>query len=210
MKYILYDYYRSSASFRVRIALNLKKIPYEKIAVDLVKDGGEQLKPEYKQLNPQSLVPTLVIKEQNIVISQSMAILEFLEDLHPEPELKPKDSLLKARANQIANIVACDIHPLNNLRVLKYITGKLKHSEDDKLIWYKHWIELGFKAIEQLLQPHQTDEYCIGNSVTLADICLIPQVYNANRFNISLEPYPIINKVNNNCLKLAAFTEAKP
>lgn len=205
----LFDYFRSSASYRVRIALNLKNIPFDKSEVHLVNNGGEQHHDEYVKLNPQELIPTL--DDNGIILNQSMAILEYLEEKYPQNSLFPNDLVEKAKARMIANIVACDIHPLNNLRVLNYLTQELNHDESVKNSWIKNWIGTGFKAIESLLNKYQTNaDFCIGDSVSIADICLIPQVYNAHRFECDMDAFPRINQVNEACLKLKCFDEAKP
>ncbi len=205
----LYDYYRSSASFRVRIALNLKELPYETISVHLVNQGGEQFTDEYQKINPQSLVPTL--QDGNKIITQSLAIIGYLEDIQPTPALLPQDPFLKATARSIALTIAADIHPLNNLRVLKYLTHELGLSEDKKNQWYQHWILKGFTALEkQLTALKIQDDFCLGNTPTLADICLAPQMYNARRFNCDLSAYPTLVRIDANCQKHPAFIKAWP
>ena len=210
----LYDYYRSSASYRVRIALNLKQLSYEKIHVNLVKDGGQQFLPEYKKMNPQSLVPAYVDADANTnwnCITQSIAIIEFIEEMYPEPFLLPKNLVEKSWVRAFAQIIACDIHPLNNLRVLKYLTEELKISEEQKTTWYKNWLTEGFNALESLLVNHAGKGlFCHGNAPTLADICLVPQVYNAIRYNFDLTSYPTLMKIYKHCESLPAFIEAYP
>ena len=205
----LYDYFRSSASYRVRIALNIKNIPYEKIEVHLVNNGGEQHQAKYSQLNPQELVPTL--DDNGIILNQSMAILEYLEEKYPENNILPTDLIAKTQSRMIANIIACDIHPLNNLRVLQYLTTELNQDENVKNSWIKNWINTGFQTIEKLLNKFQSnDNFCIGSNVSIADICLIPQVYNAHRFKCDMSSYPKINKINQACLQLECFDKASP
>ena len=200
----LYDYYRSTASYRVRIALKLKNMTYERIPVHLTNQGGEQHLPEYRALNPQSLVPTLV--DHNHILSQSLAIIEYLEDIKPHPPLLPSDPIAKAHVKQIALIVACDMHPLNNLCVLQQLKKQFSANEAQINDWYHHWLKQGFDAIERLLETYPRDiDVCYGNQVSLADICLIPQVYNAHRYHFSLENYPLIQRINTYCLSLPAF-----
>ncbi|WP_373829676.1 maleylacetoacetate isomerase, partial [Neisseria dentiae] len=175
----LYSYFRSSASYRVRIALNLKKIPHETDFVHLLKNGGEQRSAAYAALNPQKLVPALATEEG--VFTQSLAIIEYLEETHPETPLLPATAAERARVRAIAQLMACDIHPLNNLRVLQYLQNHLQADEAAKNAWYAHWIREGFDALEQLLQSPQTGRFCHGDTPTLADCCLVPQVYNAQR-----------------------------
>ena len=205
----LYDYFRSTASYRVRIALNWKELPHELIEVHLVKEGGQQKKPEYLTHNPQGLVPALI--DGGMTLTQSLAMLEYLEERYPTPSLLPDNSTDKALVRSIAQIIACDIHPLNNLRVLKYLTETLEQTEETKTTWYHHWIKQGFDAIEALLAKHQSSpNFCIGEQVSIADVCLIPQVYNANRFECDLSAYPRIMNINNYCLTLPAFDKACP
>jgi maleylacetoacetate isomerase len=202
----LYSYYRSSASYRVRIALNLKQLEYELVEVNLLE--SEESSNEYQQINPQQLVP--VLEHQGQRYFQSMSILEFLEEAYPEQPILPDNNHDRAQVRALANIVACDIHPLNNLRVLNYLTGELGHSEEEKLSWYRHWIELSFAALETHLQATSSGLFCFGDSVTLADILLIPQVYNARRFAVDLASFPLIRGINEHCLTLDAFHRASP
>ena len=207
----LYDYCRSSACFRVRIALNLKQLPYEQVFVDLLKEGGQQLTAKYALVNPQKLVPTLFDEANNITLTQSMAIIEYLEENHPQIALLPENKVERARVRSLANMIACDIHPLNNLRVLKYLKHDLHLSEELKNQWYHHWIREGFSAVEKVLKRNdKATSYCFGEQPTLADICLVPQMYNAQRFKVKVEDFPIISRVNENCLKLPAFINALP
>ena len=203
----LYSYWRSSAAYRVRIVLNLKNLNYEIMPVHLVKEGGEQHSEGYKSINPQSLVPTLI--DDNITLSQSMAILEYLEEKYPEFSLLPKDIVKRASARQFAQSIVSDIHPLNNLRVLKYLSNTLKVDEDAKDTWYQHWVVTGLDTLEIWLRAY-TGLYCLGNSISIVDVCLIPQLYNAHRFNIPMENYPRLLAIETECLKLQAFDEARP
>src|SRR5690606_4726115 len=176
----LYSYFRSSAAYRVRIALNLKGLAYETVPVHLLKDGGQQLSDSYRSLNPTALVPTLV--DGDLAVGQSMAILEYLEETHPEPALLPRDAKGRARVRAIAQTIACDIHPLNNLRVLKYLKRTLGVPDEAKNAWYRHWVEEGLAALETMLaRSPETGRYCHGDTPTMADICLVPQIANARR-----------------------------
>ncbi|MGI9278250.1 MAG: maleylacetoacetate isomerase [Endozoicomonas sp.] len=199
----LYSYFRSSAAYRVRIALNLKKLDHELIPVNLLK--SEQTGDEYKSIHPQGLVPTLEVENDTLI--QSMAILEWLEETCPEPAIIPGDAWQRARIRSLANIISCDVHPLNNLRILKYLKSEFEVSDDQKSAWYQHWIKTGFDAFEQQLGD---DSFCIGDTPTLADICLTPQVYNALRFNVPLTDYPKIRKIHQHCNELKAFIDASP
>ncbi len=202
----LYDYFRSTASYRVRIALNIKQQAYELVQVHLVKDGGEQHGDAYRGLNPQGRVPAL--QDGDLVLTQSMAIVEYLEAKYPEPTLLPGNLAQQAHMRAIADIIACDIHPLNNLGVLQYLVNELHCDEQQKLAWYHHWLRIGFDAIEKMLTSKGA--YCFGDQVSLADICLIPQVYNAERFEFDMQPYPRICQINQACLELPAFSKAAP
>lgn len=202
----LYTYYRSSAAYRVRIALNLKGLPYEMVPVHLTKDGGYQRKPEFVALNPQMRVPALALSSGD-VLTQSLAIIEYLDDIHPEPPLLPPDALARAHVRAIAQAVACDIHPLNNLVVLQYLKRTLKHEQAEIDAWYHHWVIEGFKAIEAMIAP---SPYACGSQVSLADVCLVPQVFNARRLKVPLDPFPKIVAVETACLKLPAFDKARP
>ena len=211
----LYSYFRSSASYRVRIALNLKGLPYEQVPVHLLRDGGQQFTPEYRRLNPDALVPALVDEsaDGNAVASltQSLAIIEYLEETHPEPPLLPSDPADRAFVRGIALSIACDIHPLNNLRVLRYLVRQLKVSEDDKNAWYRHWCEQGLAAIETTLaRDGRVGRFCFGDMPTLADCCLIPQVANAQRLDCDLSGMPTIMRINDACMALDAFADAAP
>ncbi len=206
----LYSYYRSSASYRVRIALNVKGLAYDCHGVHLVKNGGEQHTPEYKALNPQAQVPTLV--DGNFTLTQSMAILEYLEEKYPKPHILPKDVEQRAYVRQLAQISVADIHPLNNLKVLTHLSGEFGITQDQKLDWYHKWVRLGFDATEKLLEksPFRTGVYCCGDAPTVADMCLIPQVYNARRYDMEMSAWPLISAIEQSCLKLEAFRLASP
>lgn len=210
----LYGYWRSTAAYRVRIALNYKQIAYAQQSVHLVKDGGEQHLPEYKGLNPQGLVPTLV--DGDVTVGQSLAILEYLEEKYPTQPLLPKDLKNRAFVRQLCQVIACDLHPLNNLRVLNYLSNQLKVEESARQEWYHHWLKKGFDAFETLLTGFESQNqeingpYCLGRELTMADVCLIPQIYNANRFDFSLEAYSRIKRINENCLALTRFKDAIP
>ncbi|MFI4918348.1 MAG: maleylacetoacetate isomerase [Legionellales bacterium] len=202
---ILYDYFRSTACYRVRIALHLKKIAYEKIEVHLVNNGGEQHSSAYQQINPQKLVPSLDIN--GFVLNQSLAIIEYLDELHPNPPLLPQEPQIKATLKSMALIIACDMHPLNNLRVLNQLKEQFKANETEVMLWYHHWLKAGFDAFEVKLASLNRSNavFCYGNQASLADICLIPQVFNAHRFHFNMDNYPLINKINAHCLTLPEF-----
>ena len=205
----LYSYWRSSAAYRVRIGLNLKGLAYETVPVHLVRDGGQQHAPDYVARNPQHMVPTL--QHGVRVIRQSLAILEYLEERYPQTPLLPADSAGRARVRQLMQLIACDIHPLNNLRVLNYLTGPLALTEQQKLDWIHHWIELGFDALEkQLTTDGGRGRFCHGDTPTLADTCLIPQVVGAKRFSVDLSRYPKLMRIFDDCMKLPAFDKAQP
>lgn len=207
--YQLYSYFRSSAAYRVRIALNLKGLDYHIVPVHLVRDGGEQLKPAYRALNPDALVPTFIDGE--VTLNQSLAIIEYLEERHPTPALLPDDVAARAQVRAIALGIAADIHPIDNLRVLRYLKRDLGVSEDQKNAWYVHWVTEGFKALETRLAAQASPgKFVWGDTPTLADCCLVPQVYNANRFQIDLTPFPRIAAINAHCLTLDAFQRAAP
>jgi len=205
----LHGYFRSSAAYRVRIALNLKGLDYETVSVHLLKDGGQQFSDAYKALNPTSLVPTLVDGE--LAIGQSMAILEYLEETHPEPALLPQDAAGRARVRAIAQTIACDIHPLNNLRVLKHLKHAMGVDEEAKNAWYRHWIDVGLTSIEAMLAGQSaTGRYCHGDHITLADVLLVPQVFNARRFDCDLSAMPTVTRIVEACSELDAFARAEP
>lgn len=203
---IVYDYFRSSASFRLRIALNLKGLNAEKRYVNLAK--GEQKQAAHKAVNPQGFVPFLIDGE--FQLSQSLAIIEYLDEKHPTPALLPSNIEDRARARQIAQIVACDIHPVNNARILNYLSNDLKVSDSEKTRWICGWIHDGFQAIEALLAAQPNTRYCVGDTPTLADICLIPQVFNAQRFACAMDAFPHINRVFAEAMRNPAFDAAQP
>jgi maleylpyruvate isomerase len=205
----LYSYFRSSASFRVRIALNLKGVTYEYLPVHLVRDGGEQLGPAYRAVHPDGLVPALEDNAQ--VLQQSLAIIEYLEEVHPQPPLLPRAPSDRAYVRSIALQIACDIHPLNNLRVLKYLKQPLGINDEQKDAWYRHWVTQGFESLEQRLATDpRTGNFTFGNQPTIADLCLIPQVWNAKRFSVDLSPYPTIRRIDQFAMSLDAFAQAAP
>ncbi|MGI2257717.1 maleylacetoacetate isomerase [Shewanella sp. GXUN23E] len=204
----LYGYWRSSAAYRVRIALNIKNIEAAHKSVHLVNNGGEQHSPEYVTLNPQQLVPALVL-DNGEVLTQSLAIIEYLEQAFPVPRLLPTDAVTQAKVRALAGTIACDIHPLNNLRVLQYLTGTLGVDDEAKTEWYRHWINIGFSAIEPQLAI-SAGQYCFGDTITLADVCLVPQVYNARRFNMDLTAFPHIVRIADSCNMQPAFAAAAP
>jgi maleylacetoacetate isomerase len=207
--FVVYGYFRSSAAFRVRIALNLKGIVPEWKFVHLLKDGGQQHAPGYRAVNPQELIPTLI--HDGHTIGQSLAIIEYLDEVKPEPPVLPRDAAGRARVRQLADMVACDIHPVNNLRVLLHLRDDFGASEEKRAAWQRHWISLGFAAIETLLAgSRQTGRYCHGDTPTLADICLIPQLANARRVNLDLSPYPTILRIEQTALAHPAFAAALP
>lgn len=205
----LYTFFRSSAAYRVRIALHLKGLSYQSIPVHLVRGGGEQHLEGYAQLNPAHLIPTLV--DDSLTLGQSLAILEYLEEAYPEPRLLPADVAGRARVRALSQSIACDIHPLNNLRVLQYLERALKVDEAAKNRWYQHWILLGFAALETLLHDSAyAGDFCHGNTPTMADCCLVPQVANARRFEIALDDFPTICRIDAHCAALPAFQKAHP
>lgn len=205
----LYDYYRSSASYRVRIALNLKKINYEIIPVHLVKEGGEQHLSEYQKLNPQELVPTL--DENGHILNQSLAIIEYIEEMNPEPPLLPQNPLGRSIVRSLALLIACDVHPLNNQRVLEQLRQQFDATELQIKAWYHQWLKKGFDAFETHLQTiNRKKPVCYGDAISMADVCLIPQVYNAKRFGFPINDYPLIQEINDYCLTLPDFVQASP
>ena len=202
----LYTYFRSSAAYRVRIALNLKGLQYDMVPIHLTKDGGQQRKPEFQKVNPQMRVPALELSSGS-VLTQSLAIIEYLDDIEPEPPFLPADALERANVRALAQVVACDIHPLNNLITLQYLKRGLKQEQTEIDVWYHHWVTEGFKALEQMLKP---GPFAYGAHVTLADICLVPQVFNARRLKVPLDAFPKIVAVEQACLKQPAFDKARP
>ncbi|WP_194723256.1 maleylacetoacetate isomerase [Noviherbaspirillum malthae] len=209
----LYSYFRSSASYRVRIALNLKGLAFETVPVHLLRSGGEQLTPEFRRLNADGLVPVLIDDngEQPAALTQSLAIIEYLEEMHPSPALLPDNPGDRAHVRSLALSIACDIHPLNNLRVLRYLVRNLKVGEEDKNGWYRHWCEQGLAALERTLaNDARTGRFCFGNTPGLADCCLVPQIANAQRLDCDLSNMPTIMRINDACQALDAFADAAP
>lgn len=208
----LYSYFRSSAAYRVRIALNLKGLAFETIPVHLLKDGGEQHSEAYVSINPTQLVPTL--RDAQFHLAQSIAIMEYLEETQPTPPLLPTEPAHRARVRAMAQVIACDIHPLNNLRVLQYLETVLKVSAEQKTAWYLHWVHEGLLALESMVvqsrQNGLTGPYCGGDTPGLADCCLIPQLYNARRFKAPLDAFPTLCRMEAACLALPAFAQAAP
>jgi maleylacetoacetate isomerase len=203
----LYTYFRSSAAFRVRIALNLKGLPYEPVFVHLAK--GEHRAGAFKSVNPQGLLPTL--EDGGVRLNQSLAILEYLEELHPQPALLPRDAGGRARVRSLALLVACEIHPLNNLRVLQHLRKQLGQDEAQVNAWYRHWVADGLAKLEaELSHDARTGKYSHGDLPGMADCCLVPQVFNAQRFGCDLAPYPVLMRVFEACMALEAFDRAQP
>ena len=206
----LYSYFRSSASFRVRIALAFKGMDYDYIPVHLLKGGGQQFGDEYRALNPACLVPVLQ-DDEGRALTQSLAIIEYLEETRPQPPLLPADTAGRARVRSLALSIACEIHPLNNLRVLGYLTKTLGLSEEQKNAWYRHWVETGLSTVEtQLAADSRTGTFCHGDTPTLADVCLVPQIFNAQRFNSRLDHVPTVMRIHERCLELPAFACSVP
>jgi maleylacetoacetate isomerase len=202
----LYSYFRSSAAYRVRIALNLKGLAYETLPVHLVKDGGHNRRPEFRAVNPQMRIPALIAPTGDVLI-QSLAIIEYLDETHPDPPLLPKNPIARAQARALAEIIACDIHPLNNVGTLRYLRREMHQEQSAIDAWYHHWVIDGFEAIEALVEPAP---YACGGHVTTADLCLVPQVYNARRLKVPLEKFPKIVGIEAACLALPAFDRARP
>jgi len=202
----LYTAFRSSAAFRVRIALNLKGLAYEPAFVHLGR--GEHRRPEYAAINPQALVPTLESDGARLV--QSLAIIEYLDETHPVPPLLPKDAAGRARVRSLALLVACEIHPLNNLRALQYLKRAHGQSDDQVNTWYRHWIADGFQKLEAELAGAAPGSFCHGTAPTMADCCLVPQVFNAQRYQCDTSPYPTVMRIFAECMKLDAFDRAQP
>ena len=202
----LYTYFRSSAAYRLRIALNLKGVATEQIFIHLTKDGGQQHSPEYRAINPQRRVPSLTL-DSGEVLMQSPAIIEYLDEIHPKPAFLPADPVERARVRAFAAVIGCDIHPLNNLAPLQYLRRVLKQEQPAIDAWYHHWIVEGFTALETTIQP---GPYSFGTNVTLADIYLVPQMYNARRLKVPLDKFPKLVAAEAACLKLGAFDRARP
>jgi maleylacetoacetate isomerase len=202
----LYSYFRSSAAYRVRIALNLKGIAYDTQSIHLVKDGGHNKRPEFRAINPQMRVPVLVTTAGDVLI-QSLAIIEYLDETHPQPPFLPKDPLARARVRALAELIACDIHPLNNTSSLRYLKNNMAQQQSAIDEWYRHWVITGFEALEELITP---GPFTCGSEITMADLCLVPQVYNARRLKVPLDRFPKIVGVDGACLAVAAFDRARP
>jgi maleylacetoacetate isomerase/maleylpyruvate isomerase len=202
----LYTYFRSSAAFRVRIALNLKGLAYDPVFVHLPR--GEHRKPEYTAVDPQALVPTLV--DDGRTLSQSLAIIEYLDETHPEPRLVPGDAAGRARVRSLSLLVACEIHPLNNLRTLQHLRRALGQNEEQINAWYRHWIGDGLSRLEADLERSPSGVFCHGDAPTMADCCLVPQIFNAKRYDSDLAPYPKLMRVFDACMRLEAFERAQP
>lgn len=205
----LYTYFRSSAAYRVRIALNLKGLSYQAVPVHLLKNGGEQHQDDYRRINPSGLLPAF--QDDWITLTQSMAIIEYLEEAHPTVPLLPQDAPGRARVRELAQIIGCDIHPINNLRVLSYLVKQLGLSEQAKTEWYRHWVIEGFQSLEaHLARDPGAGPFCHGDRPTIADCYLVPQVFNAQRFDIDLEAFQNIARINALCTDLPAFKAAHP
>ncbi len=205
----LYDAPRSSACYRVRIALHMKDIEFERVPVDLLRDGGDQHRAAYVATNPQGLVPTLVDGDR--VLRQSLAMVEYLDETVPEPPLLPADPAARARVRGLAQLVACDVHPLNNLRVMRYLEETLELSSESRSAWYRHWIAEGLGALEAILsRDSATGTYCHGETVTMADVCLVPQMFNARRYHCPLEGMPTLCRIDATCSELPEFRAAHP
>ncbi len=206
---VLHNYFRSSSAYRVRIALNLKGLAYDYAPVHLNRNGGEQFGAAFAAINPQQLVP--VLSEHGLDISQSLAIIEYLDEQYPQHSLLPGTAADRAYVRQLSLAMACDIHPLNNLRVLKYISGTMGQPDEVKQAWIVHWTKTGLDALEQeLARAPQRGRFCLGDTPTMADCCLVPQLFNAQRFNIDLAPYPTLRAIDAECQKLEAFAQAHP
>jgi maleylacetoacetate isomerase/maleylpyruvate isomerase len=203
----LYTYFRSSAAFRVRIALNLKRLAYQPVFVHLAR--GEHRQQQYTEVNPQALLPTLEL-DDGTRLTQSLAIIEWLDEKHPTPALLPKEPLALARVRSLAYLVACEIHPLNNLRVLQHLKRALGQSQEQIDSWYRHWIADGLAKLEADLARPGTGKFCHGDAPTMADCCLVPQIFNAKRYSSDLAPYPVTLRIFENCMKLEAFDRAQP
>ncbi|NYZ62234.1 maleylacetoacetate isomerase [Luteimonas deserti] len=206
---VLHTYWRSSAAYRVRIALHLKGLPFESVPVHLLQDGGQQRSPTFAARNPQRLVPTL--QHGDVVLSQSLSIIEYLDETWPAHPLLPRDPLGRQRVRALAQLIACDVHPLGNLRVLQFLERDWTIAQPERERWVAHWIDEGLAAFEALLGGHaHVGPYCIGDAPTLADCALVPQLYNARRFGVDLTPYPALRAVEAACLALPAFEAARP
>jgi maleylpyruvate isomerase len=205
----LYNFFRSSASYRVRIALNLKGLDYEQAPIHLRRGGGEQLDRAYRAINPQALVPAL--EDDGRILTQSLAIIEYLEERYPKPPLLPSDAAERAVVRSMALLIACEVHPIQNLRVLNHLKNDHKQSDDDTIRWARHWIDLGLSALEQMvISASKQGEFCFGETPTLADLCLVPQLANARRFGVDLSAYPKLLAIEATCMSLPAFANAAP
>jgi maleylpyruvate isomerase len=205
----LHNYFRSSASYRVRIALNFKGLPYEYVPVHLLKDGGQQLAPSFRTLNPDSLTP--VLDDEGQVLTQSLAIIEYLEETRPLPPLLPRTAVERAYVRSIALAIACEIHPLNNLRVLRYLIKTLGLSEEQKNTWYRHWVEQGLASLEtRLVAEARNGLYALGDAITIADVVIVPQIFNAQRMDCNLGSVPTVMRIFDHCMQLPAFIDAQP
>jgi maleylacetoacetate isomerase len=202
----VYTYFRSSAAYRLRIALNLKGLSGDMVSVHLQKDGGQHRKPEYRAVNPQMRVPALRL-DSGEVLTQSLAIIEYLDEVDPQPPLLPRDPVERAKVRALALAIACDIHPLNNLASLRYLKNELGQEQSKIDAWYHHWILEGFEALETMVRP---GPYAFGGEVTLADVCLVPQIYNARRLKVPLDRFPKLVAIDAACAKLPAFEQARP
>ena len=205
----LHNYFRSSASYRVRIALNFKGLPYEYVPVHLLKDGGQQLAPSFRTLNPDSLTP--VLDDEGQVLTQSLAIIEYLDETRPLPPLLPRTAVERAYVRSIALAIACEIHPLNNLRVLRYLVKTLGLSEEQKNTWYRHWVEQGLASLEtRLVAEARSGLYALGDAITIADVVIVPQIFNAQRMDCNLGSVPTVMRIFDHCMQLPAFIDAQP
>lgn len=203
----LYGYWRSSAAYRVRIALNLKQLPYEQHSVHLLKNGGEQHSATFQALNPSELVPVLI--DDDVRLNQSLAIIDYLDEQYPDTLLTPIERDRRYLVKSMAQDIAIDIHPLNNLRVLQFLAKDLDVNEAEKSAWYQHWIDVGFASLEKKL-ANTSGRYCVGDEISLVDVCLVPQVYNAERFNVDMSAYSYIEKVTSSLRQVKAFHDAAP
>ena len=202
----LYSYFRSSAAYRVRIAFNLKGLSFETIPIHLQKEGGQNLKPDYRTINPQMRVPALKL-DSGELLTQSLAIIEYLDEVHPQPPLLPRDPVDRAKVRALAQLIACDIHPLNNVAPLRYLKNELRQEQAKIDAWYHHWVLAGFDAAEAMVHP---GPYAFGADATIADICLVPQVANARRLKVPLERFPKLVAIDAACADLPAFEKARP
>lgn len=203
----LYTYWRSTAAWRVRIALNLKNVAVDLVPVHLGRDGGEQHAEAYSSINPNRTVPALVLADGSAIV-QSLAAIEYLDEIHPDPPILPADPVARAKARMLAQVIACDIHPINNLRVGNYMKERFSHTQDDVVEWMNHWMKLGFSAFQELVPPEAP--YCCGEDLTIADLCLVPQLFNARRWGLDLTPFSRLTEIEQRCAVLPAFRDAHP